>query len=89
MKSFAVTWDHDQMQVYREWNPAAIMPDAILWGVAIDGIHNPSLSVLLEKLESMAQSIQHGQQTTHNNWRARLGNWLVSLGKRIAREEAR
>lgn len=83
--SFVVTWDRDQMQVYREWNPSAIMPDTILWGVAIDGVHNPSLSVLLEKLESVSQSIQNGQQTARDdNWRARLGNWLISLGRRIA-----
>lgn len=84
--SFVVTWDRDQMQVYREWNPSAIMPDTILWGVAIDGVHNPSLSVLLEKLESMSQSIQHGtrQITSGKDWRMRFGNWLISLGERIA-----
>jgi len=34
----------------------------------------------------MSQSIQHGtrQITSGKDWRMRFGNWLISLGERIA-----
>ena len=91
MKSFAVTWDRGEMASYRKQNSAAILPDTILLGVAIGNVHNPSLSVLLEKLESMSQSIenlsaQQSVQLTASGvgMRARFGNWLVRLGNQIA-----
>lgn len=65
-----------------------IYPDTVLWGVAINGCCNPHLSTLLEELTKMSQSLeekaaeQSVQPTASGvGTRARLGHWLVSLGR--------
>ncbi len=96
MKSFAVTWGRSEMASYRKQNESAILPDTVLWGVAVDNVHNPSLSVLLEKLEGMSQRLEDvaAQQSVQRTasgegWRGRFGNWLIYVGERVAQSGSR
>ena len=71
------------MEIELTWQDEAKVRKQVLWGVAVNKICNPTVDTLIHEAKKAAQ--QSVQLTAlRRGWRARLGNWLVSLGNRIA-----
>jgi hypothetical protein len=44
------TWSKKEVAAFKKSNPSAIFPDTVIWGIAINGICNPTIETLVKEL---------------------------------------
>ena len=58
------TWNDAEIKSARAKRLLGLYPDTVVWGIAINGVHNPTIGVILEEIAKESQSLK-AQSDTH------------------------